>query len=37
MPRNRTEVWDLNYVTVIMSATTKNRAATGIGHTPAAG
>jgi len=23
MTRNRTKVWDLNYVTVIMSATTK--------------
>ena len=25
MTRNRTKVWDLNYVTVIMSATTKSR------------
>jgi hypothetical protein len=25
MTRNRTKVWDLNYVTVIMSATTKLR------------
>ena len=30
MTRNRTKVWDLNYVTVIMSATTKTEATTTV-------
>ena len=32
MTRNRTKVWDLNYVTVIMSETTKVAALAGLGE-----